>query len=59
LTRDIPVGLGWLIRPFITGIPKESLENTLGSTRSAALARAAVTPKTERRPDGAPPKRES
>ncbi len=39
LTRDIPTGLGWLIRPFITGIPKESLQMTLGSTRSALLAR--------------------
>ena len=39
LTRDIPTGLGWLIGPFITSIPKESLRNTLGSTRSALLAR--------------------
>ncbi len=39
LTRDIPVGLGWLIGPFITSIPKESLEFTLGSTQSALLAR--------------------
>ncbi len=39
LTRDIPTGLGWLIRPFITSIPKESLEHTLGSTRAAVLAR--------------------
>ena len=38
LTRDIPMGLGWLIKPFITGIPKESLEMTLGATRSALLA---------------------
>jgi hypothetical protein len=30
--------LGWLIKPFITGIPKESLEMTLGATRSALLA---------------------
>ena len=37
LTRDIPTGLGWLIRPFVTSIPKESLEDTLGSTRSALL----------------------
>ncbi len=59
LTRDIPTGLGWLIRPFITGIPKESLENTLGSTRSAVVAGAAVAPKTQSRPDGAAPKRES
>jgi len=39
LTRDIPTGLGWLIRPFITGIPKESLLMTMGSTRSALEAR--------------------
>lgn len=35
LTRDIPTGLGWLIKPFVTDIPKESLEMTMGSTRSA------------------------
>jgi hypothetical protein len=38
LTRDIPTGLGWLIRPFVTTIPKESLEMTMGSTRSALAA---------------------
>ncbi len=42
LTRDIPFGLGWLIKPFITGIPKESLQMTLGSTRSAVLAHQAA-----------------
>ena len=41
LTRDIPTGLGWLVGPFVTSIPKESLERTLGSTRSAVLARPA------------------
>jgi hypothetical protein len=35
LTRDIPAGFGWLIRPFVTSIPRESLVMTLGSTRSA------------------------
>ena len=35
LTRDIPTGLGWLIKPFVTSIPKESLEMTMGSTRAA------------------------
>jgi len=40
LTRDIPTGFGWLIKPFITDIPKESLQMTMGSTRRAALARA-------------------
>jgi hypothetical protein len=38
LTRDIPTGLGWLIRPFVTSIPKESLEMTMGSTRAALAA---------------------
>jgi hypothetical protein len=35
LTRDIPEGFGWLIRPFISSIPKESLEFTLNRTRKA------------------------
>jgi hypothetical protein len=35
LTRDIPSGLGWLIGPFITKIPEESLRFTLEATRSA------------------------
>ena len=35
LTRDIPTGLGWLIKPFVTGIPKDSLRMTMGSTRAA------------------------
>jgi hypothetical protein len=38
LTRDIPTGLGWLIKPFVTSIPKESLEMTMDSTRSALAA---------------------
>jgi len=37
LTRDIPAGLGWLIRPFVTSIPKETLEFTMNATRSAVL----------------------
>ena len=35
LTRDIPAGLGWLIGPFVTSIPKESLTFTLDATRKA------------------------
>jgi hypothetical protein len=35
LTRDIPEGLGWLIRPFITSIPRESLVFTLNHTRES------------------------
>ena len=37
LTRDIPTGLGWLVGPFVTSIPKESLQNTMSSTRTALL----------------------
>jgi len=37
LTRDIPTGLAWLIKPFITNIPKETLEFTLQATRRAVL----------------------
>ena len=39
LTRDIPAGLGWLIGPFVTSIPKETLTFTLEATRKAAEAR--------------------
>ena len=42
LTRDIPTGLGWMIRPFVTGIPKESLTFTLEATRKAVAARRAA-----------------
>jgi hypothetical protein len=35
LTRDIPEGVGWLIRPFVISIPRESLEFTLERTRAA------------------------
>ncbi len=35
LTRNIPAGLGWLVRPLVTSIPRESLEFTLNRTRSA------------------------
>jgi hypothetical protein len=35
LTRDIPAGLGWLIGPFVTSIPKDTLTFTLEATRRA------------------------
>ncbi len=42
LTRDIPTGLGWLIKPFVTSIPRESLQNTMNSTRSTVVAKIAA-----------------
>lgn len=35
LTRGIPFGLAWMIRPFVSSIPRESLEFTLNTTRKA------------------------
>lgn len=37
LTRDIPYGLGWLIKPLVTKIPRESLDRALGQTRTVIL----------------------
>ncbi len=42
LTRDIPTGLGWLIGPFVTSIPKETLTFTLDATRSAVTSHSPV-----------------
>jgi hypothetical protein len=44
LTRDIPTGLGWLVGPFVTSIPKETLFFTLESTQRAVVARAKNKP---------------
>jgi hypothetical protein len=38
LTRDVPTGLGWVIKPIIQKLPKESLINTLKATRQALQA---------------------
>jgi hypothetical protein len=35
LTRAIPRGLGWAVKPFVESIPRESLEFTLRSTCNA------------------------
>lgn len=35
LSRDVPFGLGWIIKPFVTEIPMESLTFTLQRTRAA------------------------
>jgi len=35
LTRDIPALLAWMIKPFVTSIPRETLTATLEATRRA------------------------
>jgi hypothetical protein len=39
LSRSIPTGVGWLIGPFVTSIPRESLEFTLRTMRAALAIR--------------------
>jgi hypothetical protein len=39
LSRDIPFGLGWIVGPFVTSLPRESLEFTLETTRKELLVR--------------------
>jgi hypothetical protein len=41
LTRDIPVLLSWMIKPFVTSVPKETLSATLVATRKAVQTRMA------------------
>jgi hypothetical protein len=50
LTRAIPHGLGWAIRPYAESIPRDSLEFTLRSTCNALRKQApsAVTERTDR-----------
>ena len=40
LTRDVPLGLGWIIEPIIQKLPKESLIHTLEATRQALCGEA-------------------
>jgi len=42
LTRDIPAMLKWLIEPFVTSIPKETLGATLVATQKTVQARVAT-----------------
>ena len=37
LTRDIPLGFGWLVGPFVTSIPRDTLTFTLDTTRRTLL----------------------
>ncbi len=46
LSRDVPFGLGMVVKPFITSVPRESLNDTMTNTvkelkRRVALARRA------------------
>ena len=40
LSRQIPFGLGWIVKPFVTSMPRESLEGMLQATRMAVKGRS-------------------
>ncbi|HEX5230484.1 MAG TPA: hypothetical protein VFW44_22385 [Bryobacteraceae bacterium] len=35
LSRNVPAGLGWMLRGFLDSFPKESMKNTLDGTKTA------------------------
>jgi hypothetical protein len=35
LSRSIPIGLGWVVRPFVESVPRDSMEFTLRATCNA------------------------
>ncbi|HUA18075.1 MAG TPA: hypothetical protein VMB25_04975 [Bryobacteraceae bacterium] len=44
LSRDVPLGLGFLLKGFLQSFPKESMQNTLRGTRDAVEKRRAGRP---------------
>jgi len=38
LSRNVPNGMGWIIKPFIQNVPRESLTSTLQNTRRSILS---------------------
>jgi hypothetical protein len=51
LTRDIPFGLAWLIKPLVTKIPKQSLDRVLGRTRELVQEKMHATDKAMKSPE--------
>jgi hypothetical protein len=45
LSRGIPYLVRWIVAPFVTSIPRESLEQTLLGIKKGTLARAARSPR--------------
>ncbi|NOT46001.1 MAG: GtrA family protein [Acidobacteria bacterium] len=44
LSRRVPAGLGWLVGPFVSSVPKEALEQSLRALRTAVVSRRSETP---------------
>jgi hypothetical protein len=45
LSRDVPMGLGWMIKGFVSKFPRESMQNTLRGTK-AAVQQTATSPQS-------------
>ena len=45
LTRDVPQGLGWVVKPLVEEIPRESLRFTLEATQVALLKKYGLAAK--------------
>jgi hypothetical protein len=43
LSRNVPTGLGWLIGPIVSSIPKEMLTSALQATRRSLVAKTQTT----------------
>ena len=52
LSRDVPMGLGWMIKGFVSKFPRESMQNTLRGTKVAVQQSAArpQSPATNHQP---------
>ncbi len=44
LSRDVPLGLGWMIKGLLEKFPKQSMQNTLRGTKAAVDARNLSSP---------------
>ena len=42
LSRDVPLGLGWMVKGFVAKFPRESMQNTLRGTRAAVLLQSSL-----------------
>ena len=47
LSRNIPWGLSWLIKPFVARVPRESLNFTLSRTRDSVQTAVKEHPKRD------------
>lgn len=56
LTRDVPAALAWIIKPMVTGLPREALAGTLVKTRTAVAQLAAARRPAGRLHRAAPPR---